>query len=271
MTPKSEHVGGALVFELTETNALDDYLWTAPRDRHFGDGNELKKGRVKLRLGEVPSARKLRDVNAVLGKPVPEEFQAFDAYEIWLLTFGVGILAEGVREVDRFGLEIELPERPRMTVLSLMPSTRFIKKFEAGWEFSSSLKLNGSLAVPDYIEQVLQKVEFVKAGGSIEGTAKAGVLGNVKINVMTPVVQTVGVGGREFAWVLEKDESPLVGDQVLTAVVLTPQQLPTLNVRARLSATVSVFDLLPSRLETDWVGLAIPLEGAGSASKADAV
>jgi hypothetical protein len=260
MTPKSKQGGRELVFELSEANALDAYLWTAPRDRHFGERNELNKGKVKLRLGEVPSVRKLREVNAALGKPVPQEFQAFDAYEIWLLTFGVGILAEGVREVDRFGLEIELPERPRMTVVSLMPSTKFIKKFEVGWEFNSALKLNGSLAVPDYVEQVLQKIEFIKASGSIEATTNAGILGNIKFNVMTPVVQTVGVGGRECAWVLEKDESPLVGDQVLTAAVLTPLNLSTLNVKARLSATVSVFDLLPSRLESSWIDLVIPLK-----------
>ena len=107
---------------LTFADAVDPLLAVPPDQRTFGAEPVLEKGRVRLRIGERPITRSLKQLYKKMNKPLPPDLQVFSAYEIWLIAFGLGIMREaGMREVDRFGFEVTFPEEPRVTVLDLLP------------------------------------------------------------------------------------------------------------------------------------------------------
>jgi len=78
------------------------------------------------------------------------------------------------------------------------------------------------------------------------------------IHYLTPVIQAIGAGGRRAEWLFTKSEQPLVGDQHMIVTLLAGKSVEQLDVTARLSATVSVFNMLPCRLETT-IAMEIPL------------
>ena len=118
--------------------------------------------------------------------------------------------------------------------------------------------LNGGAKVPEALTQAISATEVLSGDAQLRLTTEANVVGTLSFSLITPVVESVGVGGRRAEWVFEKAEEPLVGDQQMVVTLLTPKTVDELEVTVRLSATVAVFNLLPCNLETD-MALAIPL------------
>ena len=245
---------------LTFADALDPLLAVAPSQRSFGSAPQVEQGRVRLRIGERPIVRDLKRLYRKAGKTLPADFEVFSAYNIWMILFAVGIVREsGMREVDRFGFAVTFPEKPRVTVLNVLPQTRFVKRAGAILKADATLSLNGSAHVPESVSQVLAATDALSADASLSVSAEANVFGTLSFSVLTSVIQAIGTGDRRAEWVFEKSEQPLVGDQHLAITLLAPKHVDELQIATRLSASVSIFNLLPCKLETEFT-LDVPLE-----------
>jgi hypothetical protein len=165
----------------------------------------------------------------------------------------------GFREVDRFGLAATFPEKPRVTVLNVLPQTRFVQRAGGLLKANVGLALNGSAHMPEAVTQALAQTDLLSADASINLSTEANLVGTLSFSVLTPVISAIGIGSRRAEWVFEKAEQPLVGDQQMIVTLLTPKNLDEIDVTARLSATVSVFNLLPCNLETE-IRMRVPLE-----------
>jgi len=245
---------------LTFADALDRLLAVAPSQRTFGTEPELEKGQVRLRIGERPIVRDLKRLYRKSGKTLPPDLEVFSAYNIWMILYAVGIVrASGMREVDRFGFAITFPEKPRVTVLNVLPQTRFVKRVGAALKAEAALSLNGSAQLPEAVTQMLAQTDALSADASLKISTEANLVGTLSISVLTPIIQAIGTGSRRAEWVFEKSEEPLLGDQHMAVTLLAPKSIDELETTVRLSATVSVFNFLPCNLETD-VRMDVPLE-----------
>lgn len=238
---------------LTLQDAVNPILALPPADRTFGAGPRLEHGRVRLRFGERPIVRDLRSVYRKSGKTLPPDYQVFSAYDIWTILFAVGIVREsGMREVDRFGVSVEFADTPRVTVLNVLPQTRFVKRAGATLKAEATIALNGSAQIPEAINDALAHIDGLSADASLRVATEATLFGTLSFSVLTSIVQAIGTGGRRAEWVFEKCEQPLVGDQHLALTLLTPRSVDQLEITARLFASISVFNFLPCNLETEF-------------------
>lgn len=245
---------------LTFADAVDPLLAIPPSQRTFGAEPTLEKGHVRLRIGERPIVRNFKQLYKRLNKPLPADLEVFTAYNIWLIAFGVGIVRDsGMREVERFGFAVTFPERPRMTVLDVLPQTRFVKKAGAQLKAEARLSLNGKAGLPEAVTQMLAQTDTLSADAALSFSTDANVVGTLSFSVLTPVIEAIGTGDRRAEWVFEKSEQPLVGDQHMMVTLLAPRSVEQFDIKARLSATVAVFNFLPCKLETE-IDMEIPLK-----------
>jgi len=245
---------------LTFADAVDPLLAIPPSQRSFGSGSQIEEGHVRLRIGERPIVRDLKRLYRKAGKTLPTDFEIFSAYNIWMILFAVGIVREsGMRQVNRFGFALTFPEKPRVTVLSVLPQTRFVKRAGALLKAEATLSLNGSAEVPEAVSQALTTTDTLSVDASLNVSTQANVFGTLSFSLLTSVIQAIGTGDRRAEWVFEKSEHPLVGDQHLAITLLAPKQVDELEVATRLSASITVFNLLPCKLETEFA-LRVPLE-----------
>ena len=245
---------------LTFSDAIDPQLATAPSARNFGgnDGEDLKKGQVRLRIGERPIVRNLKELYLSSHKDLPPDLEVFSAYNIWLIAFGVGIIREsGLRDVVRFGFTVTFADKPRVTVLDVLPQTEFVKRLGTELKVETALSLNGSAGISEKLNPIIVPVAL-SADASFKSSTELNVVGNLAFSVQTPIIEAIGVGSRSAEWVFKRSDRPLVGDQHMVVTLRTPKTTEEVATTVRISATVSVFNFLPCNLEKS-IPLSVPL------------
>jgi hypothetical protein len=238
--------------DLTPENAIDPRLFTPPDQRTYGprpEGEVVHK-RIRVRLGDRPTARNVRRMFEAEGKELPAGLKVYAGYEIWLIGLNVGVIKEGGwQSVTRLGLRVDLPKNPRFIVVGLAPETKMIVRGKVGFECNASLGANGSLTLPDVLGAAGAPVPAaVETSAGAKISAQAGV--NLSFSVLSPAVIAVGKGDSRAEWVIEDSAGPLIGDQELYFTVLTPIVTDEIRLSARVNATVATFDLLPCLLQT---------------------
>jgi len=253
----------SLEFELIAENAVDSRLLIAPEARNYGHeapSNELTYKRVRVRLGERPTARNVRSMFESQGKPFPPELSVYRGYEIYLIGLAVGIIKEGGwQAVKRLGLRVELPDSPRFIVIGLAPETRLVSRGSLGFQCNANVGLNGGIELP---ASALSSVSFppVAANAEARATVAAHVAMNLSFSVMSPATVAVGKGDRRAEWVIDAADEPLLGDQELFFTVLAPPIADEIELSASILATISSFDLIPCLLRSAEVKLNVPLQ-----------
>lgn len=242
---------------LARQNATDPNLLVPPSQRHLGgDEPDIEADRLRLRIGDRPIARNLRRLYELSDRQLPDTLEVFTSYDLWLLTHAVSVIKEGgYKRVRHLGYRMSFQEKPRVTVVDILPQTHFVTKVGGFFRAETDIQLNGEAKVPDSLTELLEEVESISLGGQIRISAEANVVGRVSFSVMTPVIQAVGVGSNGSEWVFRKDEQPLLGDQLMIQIVLTPRRLREIKFRAQLHAAITTFDFLPALLESDWLDL----------------
>jgi hypothetical protein len=239
--------------ELSPDSAIDPRLFTPPQERVYGERpeGELIHRRIKVRLGERPTARNVRRLFEAEGKELPPELKVYGGYEIWLIGLTLGVIKEGGwQAVTRLGLQVELPKIPRFIVIGLAPETRMIVRGKVGFECNAEVGANGAIAVPEAASAAIQTLLPATANGSMTAhlSVQAGL--NLSFSVLSPSTIAVGKGDRRAEWIIEASAGPLLGDQELFFTVLTPIVAEEIQMTALVKATVSTFDLLPCLLQT---------------------
>lgn len=243
-------------------SALDPDLMISPLDRTFGDDPEIEEGFLKLRIGDRPFARNLRTMYELNDRKVPDEIEIFMAYDVWLITHVVSIMQEaGYKKVKQLGCEVRFQEEPKVTILELLPQTRFIKKLGGLFKSEAGIQLNGKATLPASVSQLLNSVENFSLGAEMTLSSQANIVGKLSFAVMSAAVVATGVGDRRSEWLFNKaGDRPLQGDQLMVHVLLTPKHLKNVTFKARIYATISGFNFIPVRLKSEWVDLACDLK-----------
>jgi len=256
MTKAVQEVIPMREIELNRQSALDPDLLVPPSKRTLGTDPDIEAGPLRLRIGERPVARNLRALYELRGRQLPEDLEIFISYDIWLLTHCVSVVKEGgFKQIRQMGYQMRFPDKPKVTVIEVLPQTDFVKRVGGFLKSESDIQINGQASLPDSLTHLLNKVENLSFGGKLTISKHLNVVGMVSFSVMTPVIQAVGVGDNGSEWVFKKYEQPLLGDQLMIQIVLTPPHLRRLNFKARLYATVTTFNLVPVRFESQWIDL----------------
>jgi hypothetical protein len=248
-----------LDLELGSEDAIDPGLLTSPDKKVYGGTpSEIKQKRIRIRLGERPTARNLRLLLESAGQTLPPNLSVYKGYNIWLINLSVGIVKDGGwRDVTQLGLHTELPVKPRFTVLSLLPETRFIQRLTAGFECKARVEANGAAKIPDLAEALIGAQ--VSAEASAEAKASVNIGWDLSFSVLTPAVTAVGKGDRRAEWILEANDKPLIGDQELMFTLLAPLTAEEILLKTRVQATITTFDLLPVLLKGRELELTVAL------------
>jgi hypothetical protein len=245
--------------QLTDQEATNPDLLVAPSKRYLGGTPDIAKRNVEIRIGARPTALDLRRVYEQSGKAIPKDFELYASYRIWLISHHVGIARRaGVEFVNRFSYEVKFADKSRVTVLGLFPETRFVKRggVDASAKVVAGIDLKGEAVVPpiDVGADGAAPISLSGNGdGKLEVSGKVGLVGQLSFSVMTAAVVAVGVGDVYSQWAFERDDRPLIGDQMMSQTVLVPKNIERLDFDVKVSATISTFDLLPSRRASQWL------------------
>lgn len=246
---------------LGRQNAVDPDLLVPPSKRDFGTEPDIRDKHVRLRIGNRPLARNLRVLYKLSNRKLPEDLEVFMSYDIWLLTHAVSVIQEdGFKKIQQVGYQMCFPDDPKVTVIEMLPQTRFIRKIGTSLESETDIKISGQASVPDSLTQLLDHVDGLSFGGKLTVCNHANIAIRLSFAVMSPVVLAVGVGDSNSEWVFTRQQQPLLGDQLMIQLVLTPKYLEKLNFRARVYATISTFNFLPVRLKSNWIELECELK-----------
>jgi hypothetical protein len=259
---------GVLDIVLTAEDAVDPDLLVPPSERHLGPNPQIEEGNIEIRIGQRPFVRSLRALYESSERAVPPGMEIFTSYKLWLLTHAVSVVKEpGRKDIRQLGYEVSFPEEPRVTVVEVFPQSRFIKKFgselESRFVFEAGIQINGQVAPPEIITELMKQVHPLSFGGKAEAkaeiTTKGDFVGRFSFAVLTPVIEAIGVGDNYSQWLFTKDTKPLVGDHIMMQLILVPKNLRELRFRARASATTTTFNLLPSKRKSRWMDLSVSL------------
>jgi hypothetical protein len=219
---------------------------------------EKLSGRYHLRVGSRPFARSIRAYYAANRRKLPPEYAAMRG-EVYVVTHAVGVLADAhPGRVATVGYDASFGG-PGSTV-DLCPNTRFREWFGADLTFKAAIGAEGSVALPDLVGELASTVIPIAAGAELQLAASAKMLGQLRLSVKTPKVQTVGRASTHVSWQLDKDAEPLVGDQVLVQTVVVPREQETLTFKLQASAMIDRNALgWPVPLVTDTVTVEVGL------------
>jgi hypothetical protein len=268
MVDDQTHESSLAEIVLTPEDALNPGLEEPLSEVKLGGGTHLEKNNVTVRIGQRPIVRSLRELYEKANKELPPDLQVFNSFRLWMITHVVSVVRErGVRDVGCLSYEVQFPPEPRVTTVQVLPQTRFIKKIEGGiqtdWVVDVGLGVNGQIAPPAALTELLEQADFISFGGEAKAkiniSNKVHLVGNLSFAVVTPLIAAVGVGGDYCRWDFTKDKVPLIGDHLMVQILLVPKHECELRFQARVSATITVFDLLPDTRRSKWVDLAAHL------------
>jgi hypothetical protein len=206
---------------------------------------------LTLQVGDQPIVRSIRRLCQKRGVPLPPEIDALPG-ETYIITHVVGVLAQtGANTVGTLGYTAEFDGKG--STIELLPNTRFKEyisgSLSAGLDFSAGLSAEGYAELPKEVGQLAGLPPVDLGGGAkLELSTAAKVVGKVSFSLKTPKVQAIGTGGSAAAWQFDKDENPLVGDQVMLQTVVVPRG------QKRLAFTLQAYMVVPR-----WWGLRRPV------------
>lgn len=239
------------------SNALDPYLMVPPSERDFGGEPNIETKGIRIRIGERPFARDLRSLYESNGRKLPPDFEVFRSYDIWLLTQSVSLIKEGrFKEVREVGYQVRFPDKPKITILDVLPRTEFVKISKASLKSEVDIQINGGASnVVDSTERLSDGSESFHSGVKLKTHTGINMAVRLSFSVMTQKITAIGIGDHVSEWVFKKDDNLLVGDQLMVQTLLTPKRLKKLKFEARAYATISGFCSLPVKLCSDWIKL----------------
>jgi hypothetical protein len=220
-------------FELSEPWMLEDLAVEA-----FGadDPVAMFKGEIELRLGNRPVARSVRSLFELAEKKLPPEIAALKG-ETYLIAHAIGVAAKkGAGRVDSVQLRASFAGAG--TTIDLVPNTAFKEFVKAGLKFEAGLGADGYAKVPTVGVPDLGQLVTLGAGAELKLSAEASVVGNLSVSLATPKIQAVGRSSTIASWQIDKQDQPLVGDQVLVQTVTVPKGQESIGFTLQAIATI---------------------------------
>jgi len=250
--------------KFSEKDVLFKNLLASPDQLDYGDIS-LKDCKAEIQIGKKPIVRNLRKLYELKGSELPADLKVFDVYDIWLVTYSVGIVSEGglkkIRQVQ-FDTEYvdEATDQPDVTIIDMLPQTKFNTVLLGKLGLNASINLNGNMELSEHLSAIISN-EQIGVGASISVTDDMNAVCNLNLKLITSEITSIGIGNYAASWVLERTtNNVLLGDQLLVQTILVQKDMPYIDCKLRASAVCSApFGLLPLRLRSEWHQIRIQL------------
>lgn len=251
-------------YQLGIPNAVDQLILNGPGGAKLGGSDpDVQVKQIRMRVGRRPTIRNLRRLYEVLELQCPKDLELFENYDVWIFAFKVHLMKDGgFGSVTQFGAQVRFPEDSAISIVSLLPDSEFITKGGAHLKASAALSVTGDAMIPE--AAIAVGAATAKVGGDIRASVSGGAHINISMSVMTTKVLTIGTGDYVGEWSIRRGEQPLLGEQSFLSTVLVPSGLNDLEVQLRAYVNVSTGFLVPARVQTDWLTMAVSLENAAS-------
>ncbi|MGA2136963.1 MAG: hypothetical protein ABSH50_32125 [Bryobacteraceae bacterium] len=225
---------------------------------HLG-GADIERGALRVRIGRRPIAMNIAALYRKRGRPVPDEYNIYEGYNIWLLNHSVGILrGRGALDASHVHYEIEFNDE-RAIITEVLPQPKFLRAGPGGPRCEAEIRLNGR-AVPSPDDDAdPAPAENIFFGAELNPFVGDEVVGRVSFPVLTPHLQAAGAGDAVGQWILERAGEPFSGDQSLMELVLLDRHIRRLSCRVRVSASVTSFFGFPLKMRGDWAPMDVEL------------
>lgn len=254
-----------IIIELSNNSALFPYLLTPPDQLDFGS-EAIEICNARIELGQKPVVRNLRKLYEFKNIPLPPDLQVLQFYDIWLITYAVGIVTSGsnLKKIRQLQLDIQYFDAdesvPNVTIIDILPQSKFTKIIDGKMALDVDINVEGKAGTSISSSQILH-TDIISGGGKIvvNGDIHCGL--NISFNVLSTDITAIGVGNYTGTWVLDRtNDNPLLGDQLFVHTVLVQQDTPYIDAKAKVSTTCTApFGFLPLRIEGEWNKLHIPL------------
>ena len=189
---------------------------------------------IKIRLGNEPIVRNLFELTQLAGKQLsPELHVLYKDKELYTITHAIGVLRlKGRAKVSELQYNAEIIDLKGAQTIDLLPNTSFKTIWQLNMNFQGGLKAGGkfSAEIPkDLTDKLLDK--HISFGGDMEVqlSTDSNFIGKFSCGLKLPVIQAAGEASSSCTWVLNPDENPLLGDQVLIQTIAVPKGTKQLN------------------------------------------
>jgi len=217
-------------------------LTIAPGERHFGPSalpDEIQVNGLRIGIGDRPLPRNLRKLYEKSHAEIPPDLAVFDSYDLWLIPHSVGILRKfGSAKVKSVGYEADFQDAEQVYTLDMLPQTRFVSFVGGELKAEADVGVEGHAQLPETARAFLNSLESLGGDASLRFSSEAKLLGRISFAVMSPVVQSIGVGRQRISWQLDVDEKPLLGDQMLLQTIAVPAGTPEVKFKAKAYALI---------------------------------
>jgi len=178
---------------------------------------------IVLRLGNTPIVKDLKKLYEYSDKDIPADLKVlFEKKDIYLIVHAISaIRLSGSAKVDELQYNAEIIEKGAQTI-DLLPNTSFKELATLNLGFEGALSGNGnfSATLPVSLTQTLLPDEItLGADMKIQLSSNANFVGKFTYSLKFPVIQAAGVSSNFCTWVLNPQDKPLLGDQLLIQTV----------------------------------------------------
>ncbi|MCU0440367.1 MAG: hypothetical protein MUC49_20950 [Raineya sp.] len=246
-----------LFFDLTEKNVFEEDFEISPSNRIAGGDPDIEVNRIRMYIGSNPVVFNLRELYEKAKKEIPPEIDIFTSYNVFIINHTIGVVQEGGWDkVQQIGYRMRFLTPKKVRVLDVLPQSKYIKKIAGIFNFEADLHLNGEISSPDKITDIIEQADIasVGIGGKLRVATNSSIVGRFSFQVITPEVQSIGKGSDYSEWIFNKTDRPLVGDDIeMFQIVLADRFTTELPFEACIYSTISTWNFLPSRRNSDWV------------------
>lgn len=244
-----------IFFDLTEKNSIEKHFEIPPLERKAGGTPNIEIEKIRMYIGSNPIAFNLKELYKKSKKEIPPEIQIFKSYNVFIINHTVGVIQEGGWEkVKQVGYRMRFSAENEVTVLDVLPQSKYVTNLEGNLNFEADLNLNGELSTPDKVTNLINQIEGVGIGGKLKVATNSSIVGRFNFSVITSEIQSIGKGNNYSEWIFNRVDKPLVGDDIeMFQIILADRFIEELSFEASIYSIISTWNFLPSRRQSDWI------------------
>lgn len=192
---------------------------------------------LAVRLGNSPIVKDLKKLYEYSDKSIPADLKIlFEKKDIYLIVHMIGaVRLSGSAKVEELQYNAEIIEEGVQTI-DLLPNTSFkeVASITFGFEGSLSGSGNFSAALPASLTQALLEQEITLGGDmKIQLSSNTNFVGKFTYSLKFPVIQSTGIASNFCTWILNPQNNPLLGDQLLIQTVAVPKGTQKITYKAK--------------------------------------
>lgn len=208
-------------------------------ERSLFDPDKIKqKLGIALRLGNSPIVKNLQKLFEYSGKTLTPDLRTlFDKKDLYIIVHMIGaIRLNGSAKVDQLQYNAEIIDVDEAQTIDLLPNTSFkeLVKINLGCEGTINGNGNFSASIPTTLTQSLLDKEIGLGGDmKIQLSTNANFIGKFTYSLKFPLIQSTGIASNFCTWVLNPQEKPLLGDQLLIQTLAVPKGTNKVTFKAK--------------------------------------